>query len=304
MKAAIYTKYGSSDVLRIKEMETPVPKDNEVLVKVHATTVTAGDVRMRSFSVPRWYWLFARIYLGITKPKRPVLGMELAGEVVSTGEDVTLYKKGDQIFASTVSVDFGGYAQYKCLPEDGILALKPTNMSYEEAATVPIGGPTALRFLRKGNIKNGDKVLIYGASGSVGSFAVQLAKYMGAEVTGVCSTSNLNWVKELGSDKVIDYTKQDFTQTGETYDIIFDAVGKISSSRIKGMLTKKGVFLSVIRSKTENERIEDIKFIKELIEAGKIRTVIDRSYTLDQISDAHRYVEKGHKKGNVVIKVE
>lgn len=304
MKAVVYSKYGPPDVLMIKDVDKPTPKDNEILVKVHATTVTAGDVRMRSFNVPRWQWLFARIYLGIIKPKRPVLGMELAGEVVSVGKDVTLYREGDEIYASTVTVDFGGYAQYKCFPEDGIIALKPTNMTCEEAATVPIGAPTALRFLTKGNIENGDKVLIYGASGSVGTYAVQLAKHFGAEVTGVCSTSNMDLVKSLGADNVIDYTAGDFTRNGEEYDIIFDAVGKISSSRVRSMLSKDGVFLSVLKTKTKTERIEDINFIKELIEAGKIRSVIDRTYSLDQIVDAHRYVEKGHKKGNVVVRVE
>lgn len=323
MRAILCTKYGAPDVLQLGEVKKPTVKDDEVLIKIHATTVTAGDCEIRSFKMKIWLWLPARIYMGLRKPKRPILGMELAGEIESVGRNVKLFKKGDSVFADT-GMRFGSYAEYVCLPSTNAMAIKPVNMTYEEAAAVPIGGLNALHFLRNGNIQRGEKVLIYGASGSIGTFAIQIAKCFGAEVTGVCGTSNLELVNSLGAHKVIDYTKEDFTKNGEVYDVIFDTKGTTSFSRVKRSLKEKGRYLSanpsivdmvsgVWTSMTSNKKVileasgqeaKDLIYLKELIEAGKIKSVIDKRYSFEQITEAHSYVEKGHKKGNVVITLE
>ncbi len=310
MQAVICTKYGPPEVLQIREVEKPFPKPNEVLVKILATTVHIGDTKIRRLEpglgpVKDFFFKpLMRVIVGFTGPRKKILGMELSGEVEAVGDDVTKFKAGDQVFAST-EFRFGAYAQYCCIPENGILAIKPINITHEEAAPISNGGITALIHLRKANIRKGQKVLIYGASGSVGTYAIQIAKYFGAEVTAVCSTANLELVKSLGADKVIDYTKEDFTKNGETYDVIYDAVGKIETSKRKKSLSKSGHYLNVLTmSGNIKLNVKDLYFLKELCEAGKLRTVIDRCYRMDEIVEAHRYVDKGHKKGNVVITID
>ncbi|MDQ0058699.1 NAD(P)-dependent alcohol dehydrogenase [Paenibacillus harenae] len=302
MKAIICTKYGSPDVLELREVVKPIPKDHEVLINVHATTVTSGDCRVRGFRSPLLFWIPMRIVLGFTKPRNPILGVELAGEVVTVGSRVTRFKKGDRIFAMT-GMHFGAYAEYICLSEDAVMAHIPDNTTYAEASAVSFGGTTSLHFLRKGQIRSGQKVAVYGASGSVGTSAVQLAKHFGAEVTGICSADNIELVKSLGADKVIDYTKRNFAELGETYDLIFDAVGKSSKADCLKALTPGGKFVTVEGQGVAKEKVEDMLLIKKLLETGQLKSVIDRRYPLENIREAHRYVEQGHKKGNVVITV-
>ncbi len=321
MKAIVITKYGPPEVLEVRQVDKPAPKDNEVLIRIYASAVVATDPMFRKGDP-----FIGRLFTGLTKPRHAIPGDVLAGEIEAVGKDVTLYKTGDQVFAACAMTQ-GGQAEYLCLPQDGPLALKPFNMSYEQAAGVPDGALGALNFLRDaGNIQSGQGVLINGASGSVGTYAVQLAKYFGTQVTGVCSTANVELMRSLGADHVTDYTREDFTKDGKTYDFVFDAVGKSSFSRCKNSLTQSDVYVTTVPApdfmlgvlltskskgkkaafiapglRSSSNKAKDLNFLKELIEAGKLRSVIDRCYALEQIVEAHRYVETGHKRGNVVI---
>lgn len=306
MKAIVYDHYGPPEVLHVIDVATPTPKDNHVLVKIRATTVTVGDTIMRSFNIPgpRWQRIPARLVLGIWKPRKPILGMELAGDITAVGDSVTRFKVGDAVLASTFSVGFGGYAEYICLPEDGMLAHKPEKLSYGEAAAAVGGGMTALRILRKADIQPGQDVLIYGASGAVGTNAVQIAhQHFGANVIGVCSTTNLSLVQSLGAREVIDYTQEDFTERAKTYDVIFDAVGKLDAKHGKQALRPDGVYLNVHKDSGSGEKQAELLALVDLLKTGKVKPVIDRCYPFEEIVAAHRYVDQGHKKGNVVIMV-
>lgn len=303
MRAITYHNYGAPDVLRLSDVKKPVPTDSEILVKIHATSVTAGDCRMRSFDIPVWFWLFARIHLGIFRPKRKILGMELSGVIEAVGEKVTRFNIGDAVFASTLHSGFGAYTEYKCFHENSAVALKPSNSDHTEAATLPIGAGTALRFLKKENIRKGQRVLIYGASGSVGSYAVQLAKHYGAHVTAACSGANTEWVKALGADQAIPYSSIGFSANEKEYDLVFDAVGKMNSSMKKKVLKKGGRFLTVLSNPGKITK-EDLAVVSQLVESNALKPVIEQVYSISEIVAAHQHVDSGRKKGNVAVKID
>jgi len=302
MKAVEYSKTGPPEVLQIVDVERPTPGDDEILVRVHATTVTAGDVNLRSFKHPTLFWLSMRVLYGRKRPRRAIPGTEFAGDIEAAGKNVTLFRTGDPVFGST-GLSFGANAEYVCLPDSGVVARMPAGLSYQEAAAIPVGALTALFFLRKGNIQSGQRVLVNGASGGVGVFAIQLARHFGAEVAGLCSANNLKLVKSLGAGQAIDYTSEDFTRGAARYDLIFDAVGKTSRADCKNVLAPDGSFVTV-KAGLAQDSAADLRFLRELFETGELGPVIDRRYPLDQIVEAHRYVEAGHKKGSVVITME
>lgn len=301
MRAIVCTRYGPPNVLQLREVDKPSPRDNEVLVKIHATTVTSSDCIVRGFKLPLAMWIPARIALGLRGPRKPILGVELAGEIEAVGGRVARFSVGDRVFAFTGRSGFGAYAEYTCLPEDGLVTVMPAGVAYEEVAATTFAF-LAWHFLRKANVQKEHRVLVYGASGAAGTYAVQLAKYVGAEVIGVCSSANLELVRSLGADEAIDYTKADFTKSGELYDVIFDAVGKISKTSCRNALTPNGTYVSINQGNPW-PRVEDLALLMELVKTKQIRSVIDRRYPLEAIPEAHRYVEEGHKKGNVVITV-
>ena len=304
MKAVVYKKYGPPNVLKVTEIEKPKPRDNEMLVKIHAATVTSGDVRLRSSDFPPLFWLPARLLFGLFRPKKKILGHELAGMVEAIGKNVTKFKVGDPVFGTTTMLKTGSYAEYICLPQEwksGVVTLKPENLNFKKAAALPVGAMTAMFLLEKANLKKGQQVLVYGASGSVGSYAVQLAKIQGAVVTAVCSGSNIDLVKSFGAVSGIDYKKEDYSEGNEKFDIVFDAVGKTTKAKAKKVLTANGAFVSV--TMLTNEKTENLEHIKELAEHGKLKPFIDKTFGLNEIVNAHKYVDSGRKRGNVVIEI-
>ncbi|MEM9078008.1 MAG: NAD(P)-dependent alcohol dehydrogenase [Bacteroidota bacterium] len=304
MRAVIYSKYGGPEVLKMHKIDKPHPKEKEVLVKVYATTVTSGDVRLRSSNFPPLLWLPARILFGLFKPKKKILGHEFSGIVEEIGSNVTQFEVGDEVFGTTTMLRTGAYAEYLCLPESwkhGVLAIKPENATFEEAASLPIGGMTAVSLLEKSALKENQSIIVYGASGSVGSYALQVAKYRGAKITGVCSTSNLDMIHSLGATTTLDYTKQDITKLEFKYDVFFDAVGKVSKRNAKKLLERNGTYVSV--QMLTQEKTEYLIQLKHMFNEGRIRSYIDRTYSLKDISEAHTYVDTGRKRGNVVILV-